>query len=515
MRSDLFEERLGSRVADDGIRERHLLQQVDVIFDDLEFAGLAVLDVVLGSELLEDLRDGRVLVARHRGEDVVLELPLHAAPQHVRDRVVADGVARRTELRLDEVVLAQVLAEEELLRLVSHRDDGRSNEAREPDAQEEHVRGNHGEEGGPMHSEAEGLAVLLGLEHILDRVEAPVQEEDRVRQRPIPVLELAHPRVVVLRVGLPEEEERIEGDVLVVADLIGERVVHVVLVRPPRRAHAAHQLAKRPHERRPPAAAVHEVVREPARERVADSERHDGEEGLQAVGGAAGHHDAGDGRRGPRQDLLRLAPHVGLVPSVRDELTAQLAEGVRRLGGWREVGDLALWLGQTLDHSKRRVAVEAIHHLRRVCIVVRVDPVRAGRVRRTPARQVIPLIVNAHVEPAATERKGERHWNQIEDKKSTLEARPRRTAFELHNSGKCAANLPRFVRAAGFAAGGASATPCSGRARDTAARLWPPRRGAPESSALAEVVSKRALSIAKCRALKREYTTTLGPRWSP
>ena len=46
----------------------------------------------------------RVAVARHGWEEVVLELPLHAAPEDVGEPVVALRVARGAELRLHEIV---------------------------------------------------------------------------------------------------------------------------------------------------------------------------------------------------------------------------------------------------------------------------------------------------------------------------------------------------------------------------------------------------------------------------
>merc|ERR1719440_811907 len=93
--SYLLEDRLGAGVSLDRGRLADLLEQLDVLADDVELARDAVVQVVLAGELLQHLRHRRVLVPRHRREDVVLELPLHAAPQDVREGVVALGVARR------------------------------------------------------------------------------------------------------------------------------------------------------------------------------------------------------------------------------------------------------------------------------------------------------------------------------------------------------------------------------------------------------------------------------------
>ena len=65
-----------------------------------------------------------------------------------------------------------------LLRLVGHGDDGRGEQAGEPDGEEEEVRRHERREGSPVEREARGLVPLLVLEHETDRVEAPVQEED-------------------------------------------------------------------------------------------------------------------------------------------------------------------------------------------------------------------------------------------------------------------------------------------------------------------------------------------------
>mmetsp|Transcript_35491 Transcript_35491/g.89116 ORF Transcript_35491/g.89116 Transcript_35491/m.89116 type:complete len:360 (+) Transcript_35491:215-1294(+) len=173
--SDLLENGLGARVARHRLGERELLQQGDVVRDDLELAGDAVVEAVALAELLllrreleQLLRERRVAVARHRREEVVLELPLHAAPHDVRDRVVALGVARRAELRLDEVILAQRVAEENLLRLVRDRHDGSRDQPRQPDRVEEQVRRHQRSEEAPVRGEPRGLVPLLVFDHVPD-----------------------------------------------------------------------------------------------------------------------------------------------------------------------------------------------------------------------------------------------------------------------------------------------------------------------------------------------------------
>mmetsp|Transcript_3110 Transcript_3110/g.10407 ORF Transcript_3110/g.10407 Transcript_3110/m.10407 type:complete len:211 (+) Transcript_3110:167-799(+) len=148
--SDLLEEGLRVRVARLLRPLPDLLEQGDVVADDLELAGDAVGEVVLRRKLRKHLGERRVAVARHRGEEVVLELPLHAAPEHVREPVVALCVARGAELRLDEVVLAQRVAEEDLLALVRHRHDGRRDEPREPHRGEQEPEGHQRREGRPV-----------------------------------------------------------------------------------------------------------------------------------------------------------------------------------------------------------------------------------------------------------------------------------------------------------------------------------------------------------------------------
>ena len=56
----------------------------------------------------------------------MLELRVHAPPEDIGEPVAAHGVARRAELRLAEVVLAQRVLDEDLLALVRHLVRGRS-----------------------------------------------------------------------------------------------------------------------------------------------------------------------------------------------------------------------------------------------------------------------------------------------------------------------------------------------------------------------------------------------------
>ena len=119
------------------------------------------------------------------------------APQDRREPVRHLGVAGRAELRLDEVILAERVAQKHLLALVRHGDDGGGQQPRQPDREEESLQGEEGEVDGVVGGEARGLAPLLVLQRVLPRVEAPVEEEDREGQRPVPVLVLAQRRVVL------------------------------------------------------------------------------------------------------------------------------------------------------------------------------------------------------------------------------------------------------------------------------------------------------------------------------
>ena len=171
-----------------------------------------------------------------------------------------------------------------------------------------------------------------------------------------------------------------------------------MLHRPPGGGHAADELAEAAHRHAEGRAAVHVVVRQPAGQRVAHRVREDGAEGRQP---ARAHREGLRDPQGgsPRHQLLQLAAPVWLVPAVGHQLRAQLAEGVRRLHGRRHVDRRRLAPRKPLDHAHAFVRVEAVHDLRRVRVLVRVDPVRAGRVRHAPVGQVVPLVVYPHVEP--------------------------------------------------------------------------------------------------------------------
>ena len=141
-----------------------------------------------------------------------------------------------------------------------------------------------------------------------------------------------------------------------------------------------------------------EVVREPPRQRVADREARDRAERRREPRPPR-QHGAERGEREPRQQLPRLHQRAHPPPPVGHQLLAERAEGVRRRGGRRDVGRRRLRLRQPLHHRHRAVGVEGVHHLGRVGAVVRVDPVRARRVRRPPVGEVVPRVVDPHVEP--------------------------------------------------------------------------------------------------------------------
>ena len=69
---DLLEERSRVRVARHWLRNRQLLEQLDIVGDYLELAGQPIVQVVLGCPCLKQLGDRWVLVSRHSREDVVL-----------------------------------------------------------------------------------------------------------------------------------------------------------------------------------------------------------------------------------------------------------------------------------------------------------------------------------------------------------------------------------------------------------------------------------------------------------
>mmetsp|Transcript_20844 Transcript_20844/g.53217 ORF Transcript_20844/g.53217 Transcript_20844/m.53217 type:complete len:483 (+) Transcript_20844:246-1694(+) len=399
LRSDLLEDGRRVRVALYSWERRELLQLVDILLDDLQLARCAEVKVVLLGPLAEHWVQRLVLIARHNGEEMVLELPLHAPPQDVGEPVGAHGVACRAELRLGEIILAKRIIHEDLLGLMSHRHDGGGEQTGEPDAKEDGLQGQKGAEGSPVHRKARRLLPLLVLEHVADRVEAPVQEEHRERDGPVDVLEVAQPRVF-LRIRLPQVDGWLECHILIVADLVRQRVVHVVLHRPPSCRHATNELTKSAHRHAEGRAAVHVIVRQPAGESVTHRERKDRAEAGERVREFGQILSSSEAER-PRHQLLHFTAPVGFEPAVLLELLPELAEGIRGLNRRRHVSRGLLAPRHTLDHPHCLGRVEAMHDLRRISILVCVDPVSAGRVGRAPVCQIIPLIVDADVQAVA------------------------------------------------------------------------------------------------------------------
>eukprot|EP00967_Tisochrysis_lutea_P115133 scaffold184153_cov31-Tisochrysis_lutea.AAC.1 len=148
-----------SNLLEDGFRARVarllgcqglLLQQSHIVGNNLEFSSDAIVEVVLLAEALEHLGELWVAVAWHCREEVMFKLPLHTAPQDVGNPVVALSITSRAELSLHEIVLTQCVAEENFLRLVSHRHDGGRDEPRQPNGEKKRAEGHKRGKGTPV-----------------------------------------------------------------------------------------------------------------------------------------------------------------------------------------------------------------------------------------------------------------------------------------------------------------------------------------------------------------------------
>mmetsp|Transcript_44959 Transcript_44959/g.123270 ORF Transcript_44959/g.123270 Transcript_44959/m.123270 type:complete len:201 (-) Transcript_44959:580-1182(-) len=200
---------------------------------------------------------------------------------------------------------------------MADRHNGRGEEARQEHRRKQHLdREDHGPDG-VVSRQAEELTVELAVHCDLHGVDTPDCEQHRVRERPVPVLDLAQP-VVVLGRRLPEEEGRVDHEILVDAHHVGQRVVQVVLVAPPRRAHAAAKLAESAHERAPLAASVSVVVGDPARARVGNRQHDRRQHEIARLG----REDGGGHGATPAEQMARLAHRVPFEPALLLELGA-------------------------------------------------------------------------------------------------------------------------------------------------------------------------------------------------
>mmetsp|Transcript_5674 Transcript_5674/g.16977 ORF Transcript_5674/g.16977 Transcript_5674/m.16977 type:complete len:204 (+) Transcript_5674:1-612(+) len=111
-------------------RPRHLAQHRKVAPHDAELRVHPVLDAVLRAELPHERRGGGVAVARHGGQQVVLELVLHPSPEPLGERAARHRVAGGVHLRRHPIVLVLV---EQVLGLMRDGDDGCGEGAGEED----------------------------------------------------------------------------------------------------------------------------------------------------------------------------------------------------------------------------------------------------------------------------------------------------------------------------------------------------------------------------------------------
>mmetsp|Transcript_4683 Transcript_4683/g.10021 ORF Transcript_4683/g.10021 Transcript_4683/m.10021 type:complete len:679 (+) Transcript_4683:140-2176(+) len=381
--------------------------EVPVHLQDLELAALSVAtgNVVVPGKLLEDGTELRVLGPRHGGEQVVFQLVLHATPEPFRKRVRGDGVAGRLELRRDPIGLVVL---EHFFRLVRGGDDQGADETGHEDGGQPDLHGEEGPQNGVVDEERVEAGFRSGPlftdagDGDLHRVHPPEGEQEAKGDVEDQVLDLAE-GAVVFRRGGPLEQKRVGGNVLVASLFVGERVVLVVFVRPPDGKEPRREGRKVPQLVGKGIDAVDVVVPEPPGRGHAQPQQ-DRRERREGLGGQR------RDRHEPPPDAQQLAlvGDVALPPAVGLELVAELPEGDLRGavgdgGGLQQRGGLRLAPGEALVHRAALFGVKGVHDLGGVAAVVPVDPVFAGGVGLSPAREVVPLSVDAHVEggPAA------------------------------------------------------------------------------------------------------------------
>mmetsp|Transcript_24450 Transcript_24450/g.39335 ORF Transcript_24450/g.39335 Transcript_24450/m.39335 type:complete len:219 (-) Transcript_24450:401-1057(-) len=182
--------------------------------------------------------------------------------------------------------------------------------------------------------------------------------------------------------------------------LVGERVVHAVLLRPPLDAVSVHERGHVPQRIAQRAAPVNVVVTQPTCLHHAQPEQNRRHAGVAVGEVLARHVQAEDTDQRPR-----LLEDVALKEAVLLKLAAEIAEGhggrVFARGGLLELlgrGGVALWqLGQAvhrLGAPVGAVGVQRVEHIGGVAAVKEVDPAFAARVRQGPAASVVPLRVD-------------------------------------------------------------------------------------------------------------------------
>mmetsp|Transcript_138289 Transcript_138289/g.359381 ORF Transcript_138289/g.359381 Transcript_138289/m.359381 type:complete len:208 (+) Transcript_138289:414-1037(+) len=161
------------------------------------------------------------------------------------------------------------------------RGDDRGDQTRQQDELKHDLPRQHREHGRPVARQEEALhprplpRPLLPqlLQHDLDRIDAPDEEQAGERQGQGPMLE---PSEEGVRGGVrrADEEDRVCGDVLVHADLVRQSMVLVVFVRPPHRRHASEEWPHEAEAVRPLVHAMDVVVGEPPGLSVTQRQQH-------------------------------------------------------------------------------------------------------------------------------------------------------------------------------------------------------------------------------------------------
>eukprot|EP00047_Mylnosiga_fluctuans_P001477 m.220550 g.220550 ORF g.220550 m.220550 type:complete len:419 (+) comp10398_c0_seq1:59-1315(+) len=350
-------------------------------------AGL-VLEAVGSAKLLDDLRHLGVLVARHEGEDVVLQLVLHATEEILGDKVRADDVACAAELHGS---VARLPIEHHLLALMGERHNKRDQEAADQDRRDRDGKRQAQAEIEVRRQDREGerLVVALGPRP-LDRLGAPRDVQERIQGEEVDVLVPAE-MVVERSRGCPEEEERLVVDVGVEGDVVGEHVVRVVLVRPPGPVEAVDPAAhKADHERvvRTVARMVH-VVAKPAGllHRHTDEDR--GDDGMGGRDVRADHkHGHDEGKQ------ASLVEYRALKPAVLLELHCKVAESLVR-GCGVDGGVLAIRRA-LLQLANRLLGMQGVERSSGIEAVVVLKDLRASRMELAKLLEIMPLAIDAH-----------------------------------------------------------------------------------------------------------------------
>lgn len=215
---------------------QHALALASVLLDNLivhlhylcDTADLEWQFVLLG-ELLDHRANLGIVVSGHRGEQMMLELILHASEKVLGQKVVAVNPSCRGEV-VRHVAVSRILGDDVLCLMVAGHDDG-NQEASDEDSCNRDERW-QGSQPDVAKANDSNLSPVLSTNSKLYTLHPPGNMEERVGDGIVDVLILAIPSIGV-RLREPEMDDGLVVNININIKTIREDMMGVVLVAPP------------------------------------------------------------------------------------------------------------------------------------------------------------------------------------------------------------------------------------------------------------------------------------------